>query len=405
MDLTYGHYRYNDKNYIIREDALNEMMMRHDWNGKMTFHFHDEVFEGIDWSIEPPFDIDLLYKMRAQQIRDKYKYVILQLSGGLDSTQILEIFLDNNIFIDEIQTFHHHSGTKAFMSDKSVLEDLSVLFEYQLAVIPLLKWVKEVSPNTKIVEVDVMPELISNTCKLNSELIGQDPSTKGLINPPTLVFNVPRTVAYISLTHNIKNIEKDNVCVIRGIEKPGLYALEDFSVNQNTYDLYFNFHDQTMGSSKFMASDIISKSFTLESFFWSPEVPLIPVKQSHLIKNRIRTDVAFKEKFLSLSDLIFRKRQNLLKQNKRHDTLSQQKLERLIYPSIYPSLRNKLYYGLKPQDKSPEFALLKLLGINHFGENLKNDYNNYKLKLFEPIINKEQMISYLPTRSYHIGKI
>jgi hypothetical protein len=134
-------------------------------------------------------------------------------------------------------------------------------------------------------------------------------------------------------------------------------------------------------------------------------VPLIPVKQSHLIKNRIRTDIAFKEKFLSLSDLIFRKRKNLLKQNKRHDTLSQQKLERLIYPSIYPSLRNKLYYGLKPQAKSPEFELLKLLGINHFGENLKNDYNNYKLKLFEPIINKEQMISYLPTRPYHIGKI
>jgi hypothetical protein len=405
MDLTYGYYRYNDNNYVIREDALNDMMMRQDWNGEMTFHFHDEVFEGIDWSIEPPFDIDLLYKMRAQQIRDKYNYVILQLSGGLDSTQVLEIFLDNNIFIDEIQTFHHYSGTKSFMTDENVLKDLSVLYEYQFAVIPLLKWVGEVSPNTKIVEVDVMPELISNTCKLNSEIIGQNPITKGLINPPNIVLNVPRTVTYISLTHNIKKIEKDNVCVIRGIEKPGLYALEDFSVNQNTYDLYFNFHDQTMGSSKFMASDVMSKSFTLESFFWSPEVPLIPIKQSHLIKNRLRTDNTFKEKFLSLSDLIFRKRKNLLKQNLRHDTLSQQKLERLIYPCIYPSLRHKLYYGLKPQASSPEFELLKLLGINHFGENLKNDYNNYKLKLFEPIINKEQMISYMPTRPYHIGKI
>jgi hypothetical protein len=130
MDLTYGHYRYNDKNYVIREDALNDMMMRQDWNGEMTFHFHDEVFERIDWSIEPPFDIDLLYKMRAQQIRDKYNYVILQLSGGLDSTQVLEIFLDNNIFIDEIQTFHHYSGTKVFMSDENVIKNLSVLYEY-----------------------------------------------------------------------------------------------------------------------------------------------------------------------------------------------------------------------------------------------------------------------------------
>ena len=185
-----------------------------------------------------------------------------------------------------------------------------------------------------------------------------------------------------------------------------MYALEDFSVNQNTYDLYFNFHDQTMGSTKFMAGDVMSKSFTLESFFWSPEVPLIPIKQSHLIKNRLRTDITFKEKFLTLSDLIFRKRKNLLKQNKRHDTLSQQKLERLIFPTIYPSLRHKsLYYGLKPQANSPEFELLKRLGINHFGENLKNDYNSYKLKLYEPIMNKEQMIHYIPTRPYHIGKI
>jgi hypothetical protein len=406
MDLTYGHYRYNDKNYILREDVLNDMMMRQDWNGEMTFHYHDEVFEGIDWSVEPPFDIDLLYKMRAQQIRDKYKYVILQLSGGLDSTQVLEIFLDNNIFIDEIQTFHFHSGSKVFMSDKDIIKNLSVLYEYQFSVIPLLKWVKEVSPNTKIVEVDLMPDLIRNNCKTDSEIIGLNQITKGLINPPTIVHSVPRTVNYISMTHNVKNIEKDNVCVIRGIEKPSLVAFKDLGINQNTYDLYFNFHDLTMGSAKFMVGEVMSKSFTLEPFFWSPEAPLIPVKQSHLVKNRLRTDITFKEKFNGLNGNIFKRRAVLMKRILRYGIPYQQKLERLIFPVIYPSLRNQsLYFGSKPQDKSPEFKLLKLLGINHFGEEMKDEYNNHKLKLFEPIINKTQMIDFLPTRRYHIGKI
>ena len=404
MDLFYGYYKYNDKMYVSREDAFNDMMTRQDWDGVLTFHFHDEVFEQIDWSVEPPFDIDLLYKMRAQQIRDKYKYVILQLSGGVDSTQILETFLDNGIFIDEIQTFHHHSGTKTLTFDKksALFKEVSVLYEYQFAVIPLLKWVREVSPNTKIVEVDLMPELISGTSRrTNGELLGQHPITKGLINPPNIIYNVPRTVTYVSLTHNIKKIEKDNVCVIRGIDKPALRA---WKVSPSSYKLYFNFHDQTMGSTKFMASGVMPTTFTLESFFWSPEVPLIPVKQCHLIKKRLENDITFKKLFLYMKENILIERDKLIKDTLRHDSPFYQRLERLMYPVIYPSLRNKsMFYGMKPQKDNPEFKLLEVLGINHFGENMKNEYNNHKLKLFEPIINKEQMIDYMRTRRYHIG--
>jgi hypothetical protein len=403
MDLTYGYYRYNEKIYVNREDALNDMMMRQDWNGQMTFHYHDEVFEQLDWTVEPPFNIDLLYKMRAQQIRDKYPYVILQLSGGVDSTQILETFLDNNIFIDEIQTFHHHSGTKTLTFDKksALFKEVSVLYEYQFAVIPLLKWVREVSPNTKIVEVDLMPELIGGTSRrTNGELLGQHPITKGMINPPNIVFNVPRTVTYVSLTHNIKRIEKDGVCIIRGIEKPALRA---FKIAEDTYKLYFNFHDQTMGSTKFMASGVMAKTFTLESFFWSPDAPLIPIKQSHLIKKRLENDLRFKRLFVFIKENIHKERIQLLSKSLRHDSPLFQRLERLIYPVIYPSLRNTTWFGLKPLSTSPEKKLLEVLGINNYHDDMKDEYNRHKLKMYEPIINKEQMIDYMRTRRYHIG--
>jgi hypothetical protein len=105
-----------------------------------------------------------------------------------------------------------------------------------------------------------------------------------------------------------------------------------------------------------------------------------------------------------MKENIIKERDALLKDTLRHDSSFYQKLERLMYPVIYPSLRNKsMFYGMKPQKDNPEFKLLEVLGINHFGENMKNEYNNHKLKLFEPIINKEQMIDYMRTRRYHIG--
>jgi len=66
------------------------------------FNFHDQFFQKQNWSCEPAQTIHSLYKQRAEQIRNKYDYLVLCYSGGIDSTQILETFYYNNIHIDEI---------------------------------------------------------------------------------------------------------------------------------------------------------------------------------------------------------------------------------------------------------------------------------------------------------------
>lgn len=66
------------------------------------FYYYDKEFMKVDWLTEPTESLDQLYKIRAQQIRDEYDYVIVCYSGGADSTNILETFYYNNIHIDEI---------------------------------------------------------------------------------------------------------------------------------------------------------------------------------------------------------------------------------------------------------------------------------------------------------------
>ena len=66
------------------------------------FYYYDDVYEKLNWTIEPPESLDFYYKEQAQRIRDNYDYVILAYSGGYDSSNILETFHFNDIKLDKI---------------------------------------------------------------------------------------------------------------------------------------------------------------------------------------------------------------------------------------------------------------------------------------------------------------
>lgn len=58
----------------------------------------------VDWTKEPTESLKELMRQQAQLIRDKYSYIVLYFSGGSDSTTMLNAFLDNDIFVDEVVT-------------------------------------------------------------------------------------------------------------------------------------------------------------------------------------------------------------------------------------------------------------------------------------------------------------
>jgi hypothetical protein len=68
----------------------------------VEFVCYDDEYAALDWTKEPQESFDELMRRHAQYLRDKYKSVVLNWSGGTDSQTIYNIFVKNNIHIDEI---------------------------------------------------------------------------------------------------------------------------------------------------------------------------------------------------------------------------------------------------------------------------------------------------------------
>lgn len=63
-----------------------------------------DSYMSSDWTKEPIESFEELKKRRAEQLREKYSYLVLYFSGGADSTTMVNAFLKNNIHVDEIVT-------------------------------------------------------------------------------------------------------------------------------------------------------------------------------------------------------------------------------------------------------------------------------------------------------------
>lgn len=73
------------------------------------WNFNDTVFGSYNWRVEPIEPLEELYARRAREIRKKYDYVSIFYSGGADSGNIVDTFVNNGIPIDEIVTYNFHS--------------------------------------------------------------------------------------------------------------------------------------------------------------------------------------------------------------------------------------------------------------------------------------------------------
>ena len=78
------------------------------------WQFNQSVFDHVDWRREPAASLTELYRQRAREIREKHDYVVVMFSGGIDSTTVLESFLDQGLKIDEIVTTWSVQAAEAY---------------------------------------------------------------------------------------------------------------------------------------------------------------------------------------------------------------------------------------------------------------------------------------------------
>lgn len=95
------YYHFNGQFYTSRFEALAQA------NGKVDdiqacFYKDLEWFDKFDWTREPTDSWEDILAKRASEIRRQNNYIVLNYSGGSDSSTVLTTFFKNKIPLDEI---------------------------------------------------------------------------------------------------------------------------------------------------------------------------------------------------------------------------------------------------------------------------------------------------------------
>lgn len=233
----------------------------------VQFYFHDHVWDNFDRNLLGKISLDTLYKERAQQLRDHYKYLILHYSGGSDSHNILQTFLKNNIKLDEVMVrwpkpLRDGKLYKPNTEDKTAKNAAS---EWDFAIKPTLDWLAKNRPDIKINIVDYGSNIkssVNSSDSVSKILEGVDLTRGGL-----------GTFSMFS-DHNsnasLESLPNTSICHIFGIDKP--------IICYNNNKLYFHFLDVMFESSFSVRNANIG---VVEPFYWAPDFPLLTMEQAY----------------------------------------------------------------------------------------------------------------------------
>ena len=235
----------------------------------VEWHYNQAAYQSINWSQEPPGSLDFWYAERARQIRDQYDYIVLWFSGGADSHNILQTFVRNNIFIDEIAQY---TNMKAAHDDKTTF------FHEELAQtsIPITQQLLANNPvyrNTRHRLVDIT-DMEINLLKDYNTRWDHFYRVNNYFSPVTLTRHrfrqdVPDYADIINLGRRL--------CFIWGIETP--------LVTQQGADWFVNFKDGLDHGVSGYAQMLNRPGEYDEYFYWGADFPILPCKQAHVVKN------------------------------------------------------------------------------------------------------------------------
>ena len=239
----------------------------------MKWHFNEESFSKFNWTIEPPDSIEYIYRQRAQQIRDRYDYVVLMFSGGIDSANMMRVFFDNGIIPDEICSVHEYQGNnnkQAFLTG-----------EIFASAMPFVNDNIAIKHHTRFRIVDSAEAQYLSVQSLDSQ--GLERAMYGFNNVHNLGnlsrFDVRRLVPeYQAVIDGGRSL-----CLVWAECKPIL-----------TWHTLLNKHVVAFGESGFdmictaEQQDANDPTRIDEMFYTTPDMPQIVAKQCHQLLNRMR---------------------------------------------------------------------------------------------------------------------
>jgi hypothetical protein len=221
-------------------------------------------------------DLRLLFRNNALRLRDKYDYLVLSYSGGSDSWTILNTFLKNEIFLDEIVVNWPLRATKGinaihpYTPNRKDISSGNTLSEWDFFLEEDLKSIKKISPNTIITIQDWSTSLIENTPE--TELFARNQNF--LINLPQI-----KSIGIRTEKERIASEKGLETAYILGIDKPGIRKVG--SVCYLSFDdrhLRLNINKAVYGSN-------------IEYFYWTPEMPEIATTQAWAVFDSFKNGI------------------------------------------------------------------------------------------------------------------
>jgi hypothetical protein len=256
-----GCYRVGEAKYYSKLAAIEAMQTT---GIHLHWDFNEQVFDSYNWRHEPQESILELYRQRAQQLRDKYDYIILMYSGGADSHTALQSFLLNDIKIDEVCTWNNYEASKD--------RDDHLNSEVFRVVVPTITELK--------IQYAWLRHRMIDLADLTMEYYQQSENRFSWIYEINNYLG-PNNAGRKSLGLRVKDWADiihagKSLCVVWGKEKLRL------------------FHENQRFSCRFV--DLISDAATVTSiaglqpytdelFFWTPDLPALVIKQAHLLKS------------------------------------------------------------------------------------------------------------------------
>ena len=229
----------NGLTFDIKWQAIRE----HNRSGKPILLLSPREYDSYPMHQEPTETWEELLRERAQSIRDRYKRVNIMLSGGRDSTKVVDTFVSNGIFIDEITCIKHGIPEADHEVDNVALPYLAGL---------------DLDPRTRI---NVITRSIQDYERHYADPYWIDKETRGLLMQFRLT-NLSENLCY-------QNSDSGTAWV-SGKEKPTLVF--------NNGRWYFYFLDHNIEPNQSTNENAV--------FFYSGSAK-VHAKQAHMLKNYI----------------------------------------------------------------------------------------------------------------------
>ena len=251
---TAGNYKTYSKLDAIEHSSISV---------PVKWHFNEDVFKNINWTVEPPGSLDFWYAQRAAQLRENYDYIVLWYSGGADSYNILQTFIRNNIFIDEIAQYHNlegEGGNKWTAQNSEIFATAAPQTKELIETNPTYKHTKH-----RIIDVTQFQKNILTSSDLKWDYWYLQPDFS------------PNTFTAMSMPDLIPEWQKliyqgKKVCFLMGLEKP-----------QITQDSTGKFWAQFTDSLHWYGVGKNGIPWHIEPFYWTRDMPEIPIKQAHCV--------------------------------------------------------------------------------------------------------------------------